>query len=455
MRKFTILFLVIPILGLLPSVLGAQDFTRFELSARAAALGGAFVARADDATALFFNPAGIAFFNKGIRLKTSVFFSRMDTTTAIPNGASFKSNPFQVKGSYWATWGITDGIALGVSLFSPYLAHSLYPWNWPGEMMGVETKLNTSVIRSVLAVRSGRLSLGVGFDFVSGSMDWWHSQIYLFGTETGILAQSIYETKGNGTGFVVGALWKPWDRLQIGARYQHKVLVTMSGTNVLRYTNDLRTVKAPDPVTFPMSLSKKFRPASSPVAVNSQIILPRDISAGILCYPLDDLALEIDFNWKSWTQFGDWMFTAENQMDETNWAFVTEYYRTYGEYPKMVGSQGLFLNWRDTLSIKLGASYTLTRHLILNSGYARHPGALDAGSLSPVCPSLDRQIISMGLSYEGPLFSLWSNEEMSGLSFDIFLQYAFSNKSTSEMPVFPFTYDSDYLVFGFSAGINL
>jgi long-chain fatty acid transport protein len=43
----------------LPSCLLANGFDIYEQSAKAVGLGGAFIAQADDPSAIFFNPAGI------------------------------------------------------------------------------------------------------------------------------------------------------------------------------------------------------------------------------------------------------------------------------------------------------------------------------------------------------------------------------------------------------------
>lgn len=63
--------------------LKASGFRNFELSARAATLGGAFVARMDDASAVFYNPAGLAFLT-GFRVKTNINYLQMTSTAKHP-----------------------------------------------------------------------------------------------------------------------------------------------------------------------------------------------------------------------------------------------------------------------------------------------------------------------------------------------------------------------------------
>src|SRR5512136_1934648 len=64
---------------LVPASSFGAGFALFEHGARAVAMGGAFGATADDPTALYFNPAGIAF-QKGSSMAAGVFFITESST---------------------------------------------------------------------------------------------------------------------------------------------------------------------------------------------------------------------------------------------------------------------------------------------------------------------------------------------------------------------------------------
>ena len=84
--------------------LEAQGFRNFELGTRAATLGGAFVARADDVSAVYYNPAGLAFL-PGFRFKTNLCYLEMTTKADIPGyEQTYESDPVQFRGSHRLVW---------------------------------------------------------------------------------------------------------------------------------------------------------------------------------------------------------------------------------------------------------------------------------------------------------------------------------------------------------------
>jgi long-subunit fatty acid transport protein len=290
---------------------------------------------------------------------------------------------------------------------------------------------------------------------VTARMNWWHSQVALDDQNNGVLIQSRFETRGHGVGFSVGGLWKISSRIQLGARYRHGASFSLPGKKTLTQFSGLRPVTIDDPLNFPMNLSKGRGIYPVCKIASSRITLPGDAAVGFLIVPFKRLSFEIDLNWRSWSRFDDWMFRNVKWEFEINRDIIEQFEDAYGNPPEIISSDGLALDWRDTLSLKIGANFRVTRHLSVSSGFTRDPSAIGAKTLSPITPDIDRDILSLGLSYEGPLFSLFSDQEMSGLSFDCFFRYALSQRRRSELSGFEYTYDSKCWVLGFSAGLNL
>jgi long-subunit fatty acid transport protein len=157
--------------------LTASSVKPFDLSARAASMSGAFLAKADDASAMYYNPAGIAF-HKGVRIKANLYFNRMTTTARIPGeGPVHTSDPFQFSGSFFLTWGIKSWLGIGIAGFNAYSAETEWISHWPGSLLGIFSRLNSFTFRPAIAVQPIKgFSLSIGLDFVSVHSLWSHGQ---------------------------------------------------------------------------------------------------------------------------------------------------------------------------------------------------------------------------------------------------------------------------------------
>ena len=114
--------------------------------------------------------------------------------------------------------------------------------------------------------------------------------------------------------------------------------------------------------------------------------------------------------------------------------------------------QSADLSWKDTMHIKFGMEFHLSDNISFRAGYAQHPSAVKDSIIHPVIPDLDRNLISFGFGYAGPLFSIWDDEKLNDFSFDIFIQYMFSKDKISSIPGYEYTYDTDRLVIGLGMG---
>jgi long-chain fatty acid transport protein len=445
-------------LTLVPSRLLAQDFSFYEPSARAAGLGGAFTARADDASALFYNPAGLAFLG-GFRLKTNIAFDKRTTTAAWPDAVSgFRSGPSEFIGSISLSWQPLKRVTIGTGLFSPYSYESYWTPGWSGDTVNERNRLRTLYFRSVVAVEVVKgLSLSAGVDVVSSSLRWLHTipfNIPNYPLPRDINIDSSHRLRGNGLGFVAGALWKVLPALQFGARYQKGVSIDYTGTDVfVAQTLDIVGVTVPDPYRPSRRLFDLINFYYETQDVTGRLTLPREIAGGFALTPMARLSVYLDVVWDRWSEFGDWIFRSENEGNALNPAFTPVYQEFYG-LTLNYGVQGVALALQDTKAIKAGLEFRPGRYLAVRAGYARHQSSVVEAGRTPVYPDLDRNIYSLGFGYEGPLFSVWGNgERVSDLSFDVFLRYASASPGMSTFPGFEMTYDSSRLVFGVGAGL--
>ena len=439
-----------------PSRLGADDFTFHEPSARAAALGGAFTARADDATALFYNPAGLAFLG-GFRLKTNVAFDRRTTSAAWPDGGpGFESAPSEITGAHGVSWQPVKGVTIGTGLFSPFNYESTWTPGWSGETLCSRNRLRSLYFRTVLAVEVVKgLALSGGVDVVSSSLRWRHNipfDLDPYPLAHAIDVESSHALHGSGLGFVAGALWKVLPSLQIGVRYQQSVAIDYAGTDIFNHQLDISGESVPDPSGGSRRVYDLIDLYYRTQNVTGRLTLPREIACGAAFSPLARLSLYLDVQWDRWSDLGDWIFRSVNEGDAINPAFTPVYQEFYG-LDLNYGVQGMAAALKDTRNIKAGLEFRPKQYLAVRAGYAHHQSSVDEAGRTPVYPDLDRSVYSLGFGYEGPLFSIWGDgEKVSDLSFDVFIRYASAPPGTSTLPGFEMTYDSSRFVFGVGAG---
>lgn len=439
--------------------LKASGFALYELGARASALAGAFVARADDTSAVYYNPAGIAFLD-GFRIKTNIQFGTLNTTAFSPNADThFKSNPYQIQGLYYVTWSPFDKITIGFGRFTPYSTDMDWGGEWPGKDFCISSQLISYYYRPTVAVKLTKgFALGIGVDFVFSKAEWSH---YIdFPTEnipqvsTSYFMDSRHHAEGTGVGFVAGLLWKIGKRLHIGGKYQHKTVINAKGKNTF---HDPFIATSNPSIPGPENKLVKVRTLMDSYYalqnVNLRISYPTEIALGLMFLPVDRLMLLFDFQWDKWSEAMIWTF----QSDKTDADLSPEFMETYGAFFGMVpdyGKQSADLKWKDTWNFKFGIEYAISSVLALRAGYAHSPSAVDGSFLHPIIPDLNHNIISIGAGYEGPLFSVWDDKKMSNFTFDLFMQYMFSNKQMSSLPGFRFSYDTDRFVAGVGVGFD-
>jgi long-chain fatty acid transport protein len=455
LQSCRILILVLA-LSLLPFRLTADDFAFHEPGARAAGLGGAFTARADDVSALFYNPAGLAFLG-GFRLKANVAFDKRSLEAAWPAlGSTFRSEPSETTGAFGLSWQPVKRVTLATGLFSPFNYESYWTPGWSGQTVCSRNRLRSLYFRSVLAVEVFKgLALSAGVDVVSSNLQWRHLipfNLVPYPQPQDINVESSHALSGRGLGFVAGALWKILPALQIGARYQKGVTIDYAGTDVFDSQIVVSGATVPDPYRPSRRVSDLIDFYYAPQNVTGQLTLPREIVCGIALSPVPRLTLSLDVQWDSWSEFGDWIFSSENVGDAINPNFTAVYQEFYGltlDY----GVQGSPLTLRDTKTVKAGLEFRTKNHLALRAGYSREQCSVDEAGRTPIYPDLGRNVYALGFGYEGPLFSIWGDgERVSDLSFDIFIRYASAAPGPSSFPGFEMTYDSNRLVFGVGAG---
>ncbi|HSA96246.1 MAG TPA: outer membrane protein transport protein [Acidobacteriota bacterium] len=442
--------------SLAPS-LAADDFAFHEVSARAASLGGAFTARADDASTLFYNPAGLAFLG-GLRFKTNITLGGRRTDATGPGGAPFyRSNPFEILGATAISWQPIRRVTVSTGLFPVATFRSLWDSSWSGRGASLHTDLFSSSFRSTFAVEVVKdFAISAGVDLMKMNVIWNHE--LLFDLANAPLPQpfpveSRERLSGSGIGFVGGVLWKIAPAVQIGASYRSPVNIDLAGRFVFA-SFSLIDYRVPGPggtMVYVSDLVNRFYENQS---ITGRLAVPRELTCGALLTPVRWLSLCADVQWTRWSEFGAWSFRSVNADGVLSPDWTPELEGFFGISPDY-GTQGVPFVLEDTRKIKAGIECRPAEHLAVRVGYARTISTVGAADRTPVYPDLDRNIYTLGVAYEGPVFSIWRTEErIADLSFDAFARYAAAAPGESTFPGLEMTYSSKRFTWGVGVGFS-
>jgi long-chain fatty acid transport protein len=246
---------LLAIMALVAPLARGAGFGLNEGSARGDALGGALVGRADDASAIYYNPAGIVQlpgdqFMAGVTLITSKTDVRAGgVTTSSEQGWQYPPHAYY-------THQINDQLWLGAGVFSRFGLNTEFPENWPGRDNSYLAKVQSLTFNPDVALKiNEQFSVAVGVNAT------WFDLTQ---------QNAAQEIKGDaiGYGFNVGARYAPSDWLALGATYQSKVTENVEGSDL-----------------------------------SSSLELPQEFSFGIAVKPAQKWSVEVGAVYTGWQSF--------------------------------------------------------------------------------------------------------------------------------------------------------
>ena len=352
-----------------------------EQGAKAMGMGNAFAAQADDPSALYYNPAGIAFL-KGTQvslgaLVISVPETEFTGTTPLSGGngttpvfEKAKKDLF-IAPTLYATYAMKNiPLTFGLGI------NSIYPLakSWDDSSAFRNQIMNISVkpinFQPTVAYRFDDLNLAVaaGLD-VTHAIVSLQQMAYNSGAELGSLGVDGTSTD---VGYNLGLKWKPRPDLSFGVAYRSEITLNIDGNaNFLATTptgNTLIGINAPTTDTRTRATS----------TASTTITLPDSLTLGVAWQPTDKWTLEFDAERTGWSSFNN-----------LNIQFNSQQMSHFNNNP-------IPLNWKDVWAYKFGGQYALTKNIDLRAGYMYDTNPIPDATLSPILPDSDRHSFSFG-----------------------------------------------------------
>jgi long-chain fatty acid transport protein len=372
------------VLGLAPLPASAAGFALFEQGAKGLGFAGAFTAQASDPSAIFHNPAGLAFLSgTQVYAGATMVAPRFEFVGAAPFPGPTVTEKSKSVYAFPPSFYIShtfDRLAVGLGVNVPFGLQSTWedPDNYSGRYISTNAELKGFSINPTLAYRlSDTVAIGAGLDVRLSSVVL-ERRVPVINPFT----QSVFDAAAvtltsdtaTGYGFNVGLLARLTDRLSFGASYRHKVKVDFEGDA------DFQLLSSGN-----AALDQRVAallPAGA-LPVTTSIEFPAIASVG-LSHRWERWTAEVDVNWYGWSSFDRLPLTFVGRPDLSE-VVVEEY--------------------EDSYQFRFGVQRLLGETWALRVGYFYDQTPSPAESVSPLLPDADRHAIALGLGWDpaGPL----------------------------------------------------
>ena len=348
-------------------------FALYEWGARGTSMAGTMLGRADDASAVAYNPAGITRL-EGTRtmLGLSVVApgGRIRTTDAL--GATVTT---RIKSNYWIpphaflTHQMTDKAWLGLGIYTRFGLGTEYPDDWPGRYNTQFTRVRSLSFNPNVAYRlTDTLSLAVGaevmwFDFYQErAVNTWARGV----RQADIDAELDGDSYGFGANIALH--YVPNDTWALGLTYKSRVKQSIDGDAKFK-----RQPGVPLPAGFFENTSAK-----------GDITLPDYLSLGVMFRANERLTLEANAIYTFWSTYDELKIKYGdplNPLDPSTDVTQTD------------------KKWQDVWRFQFGAEYDLSELIDLRIGYVFDQIPDRDKYADYMTPTNDRHIITTGIGF--------------------------------------------------------
>jgi long-chain fatty acid transport protein len=347
------------ILGGASAAQGA-GFALIQQGTAAMGQGNAFVADASDASAIFYNPAGLNQLPRA-QVYQGSFFNHFDRNVSGDGFTSETNHRIYRSLSAYVAVPVHSRVALGIGFFTPFGLGTVWPPTWAGRYITTFSDLKTYNLNPVISVKVlDNLSLAAGFNVLWSKVEL-KRKVQVLG---GLLPDAEVRLTGDGQGYGynLGALYEPISGVKLGVSYRSEVFVKHEGDAALSFQAPLTPLSTSSPgsanLTFPPSVT---------MGINYSRLKPWG----------KPLGLEFDATWTGWSSFDEFKVKTERSLGGTDRVVI----------PK---------NWNDAWAFRFGGNYEIREGMKLRVGYIYDLTPVPDATFDPQVPDANRHIFTVG-----------------------------------------------------------
>ena len=362
-------------LGLAPFA-QSSGFLIYEHGAAAMGMAGAFVSIANNATAVFHNPAGMAWL-QGTQVSLGGTFIIPKGSLSLPNwpDPTYRNvdqlDQTFLAPNFYLTHKFGDKVAAGIGVFAPYGLGTKWPTKYPLRYLGTSAEMQTILVNPAISYKvNENLAFGAGISYVHSSLS---LKLVRLITDfapygwTGDVPASLDGAKGDAFAFNAGVLYKA-EKVSFGLTYR-------SNFNI-KYKGDIALDTSGVPAPF-----KPYLPTTG--SVKTTFKFPDIFTAGVSYNLTEALLLAFDAQYYTWSRYDKYVI---------NISYPAGY---PGAEPETV-----LEDWKNTLIARLGLQYKLNESLTLRCGFIYDWTPQPVESIDPNLPDANRYALTLGFGYK-------------------------------------------------------
>lgn len=377
-----------------PTVARGAGFALVNQGTAAMAQGNAFVAEADDPSAIYYNPAGLNQIQRPVLYTSGFLYYPIREFHGDGQSAETGRQLSETLSAYFV-FPVHPRLAVGIGYFSPFGLSSKWPSTWPGRYLSTYSSMKTYNLNPVASVKLlDNLSLAAGFDVMWSSVEVNRNTPNAENVRGRVFqfpdGEAALSGNGNGWGYNFGVLYEPVPGVKLGAAYRSAITIKYFGALDLFEPPPISAMVPPQvhgsaPLTFPPSLTWGFAYGN-----------------------LKPFTFEFDTTWTGWSSYDALQvkLDAPIPVNGVSTSVITT--------PK---------NWHDAFAFRFGVNYEIIEGIKLRAGYIYDLTPVPDETFDPQVPDANRHIFTVGgdLTYKG--FTL-------GIAYNYILQES-RNKSNA------------------------
>lgn len=346
-------------------------FRLADQNAEATARGDAFAATADNASAVYYNPAGITQL-EGTRILLGTYATtlRDRVDPAAPGALAFSNanRELQFVPNFFVTTKPKDSaFAYGLGIYAPYGLGLEYPDDSPFRTIARKGKILYLAINPVVAWKiHDTLSIAAG-----PSVNYGNAEL-----QNGVIAfGDTFKFKGDGISysFSAGLKWDPHPMHHFGITYHSAAVMQFDGHTTLH--TDPFTVPTPFG-PFPVAGIDRREDA------DARVHIPQNIVFGYSFTPTPDWNFEFNADWTDWNELN-----------------TVTIHQQHG------GNIVLPFNWQSSWFWEFGITKKFARGWQASVGYIWSENSVPEHSFNPIVPDSNRHVLSVGFGQKREHFN--------------------------------------------------